>query len=35
MQPHNRRPFRSLADARAAGYRPCKVCRPVAVADAA
>lgn len=24
--------FRSLAEARAAGYRPCKVCRPVAVA---
>ena len=25
----NRRPFRSLAEAAAAGYRPCKVCRPV------
>jgi O-6-methylguanine DNA methyltransferase len=31
----NRRPFRSLADATAAGYRPCKVCRPVAVSAAA
>ena len=29
MLAHNRRPFRSLADAAAAGYRPCKVCRPV------
>jgi O-6-methylguanine DNA methyltransferase len=28
MLPRNRRPFRSLADAAAAGYRPCKVCRP-------
>ena len=35
MLAHTRRPFRSLADARAAGFRPCKVCRPVAVADAA
>ena len=29
MLPRNRRPFRSLADAQEAGYRPCKVCRPV------
>ncbi|MEO6207638.1 MAG: methylated-DNA--[protein]-cysteine S-methyltransferase [Candidatus Limnocylindrales bacterium] len=29
MLARNRRPFRSLADARAAGYRPCKVCRPI------
>lgn len=29
MLARNRRPFRSLADAAAAGYRPCKVCRPV------
>ena len=35
MLPRNRRPFRSLAEAAAAGYRPCKVCRPVAVAVAA
>jgi O-6-methylguanine DNA methyltransferase len=28
----NRRPFRSLAEAGAAGYRPCKVCRPVSAA---
>lgn len=31
----HRRPFRSLADALAAGYRPCKVCRPTALALAA
>ncbi len=30
MLARNRRPFRSLADATAAGYRPCKVCRPSA-----
>jgi O-6-methylguanine DNA methyltransferase len=29
MLPRNRRPFRSLAEAAASGYRPCKVCRPV------
>jgi O-6-methylguanine DNA methyltransferase len=29
MLERNRRPFRSLEDAAAAGYRPCKVCRPV------
>ena len=29
MLARNRRPFRSLEDAAAAGYRPCKVCRPV------
>jgi O-6-methylguanine DNA methyltransferase len=35
MLTKNRRPFRSLAEASAAGYRPCKVCRPVAGAVAA
>ncbi len=30
MLERHRRPFRSLADAAAAGYRPCKICRPVA-----
>jgi len=35
MLPRNRRPFRSLADAEAAGYRPCKVCRPVTTAGVA
>jgi hypothetical protein len=35
MLPRNRRPFRSLSDAADAGYRPCKVCRPVAVPTAA
>ncbi|MGK2851130.1 MAG: methylated-DNA--[protein]-cysteine S-methyltransferase [Candidatus Limnocylindrales bacterium] len=35
MLARNRRPFRSLADATAAGYRPCKVCRPVSGAAAA
>ena len=34
MLERNRRPFRSLAEAGAAGYRPCKICRPVAVAAA-
>jgi O-6-methylguanine DNA methyltransferase len=29
MLERNRRPFRSLGDAAAAGYRPCKICRPV------
>lgn len=29
MLARNRRPFRSLAEAGAAGYRPCKICRPV------
>jgi O-6-methylguanine DNA methyltransferase len=29
MLARNRRPFRNLADAADAGYRPCKVCRPV------
>jgi O-6-methylguanine DNA methyltransferase len=28
----NRRPFRSVGEAMGAGYRPCKVCRPVAAA---
>ena len=32
MLERNRRPFRSLAEAGAAGYRPCKVCRPVTAA---
>jgi O-6-methylguanine DNA methyltransferase len=32
MLERNRRSFRSLADAGAAGYRPCKICRPVSVA---
>ena len=32
MLERNRRAFRSLAEAGAAGYRPCKVCRPVATA---
>ncbi len=31
MLERNRRPFRSLTEASAAGYRPCKICRPVAV----
>ena len=35
MLPRNRRPFRTLADAAEAGYRPCKVCRPVATPLAA
>ena len=35
MLARNRRPFRSLADAADAGYRPCKVCRPVAAPVAA
>jgi len=35
MKPHNRRAFRSLTEAAAAGYRPCKVCRPVSVSAAA
>jgi O-6-methylguanine DNA methyltransferase len=35
MLARNRRPFRSLTDAAAAGYRPCKVCRPVGGAVAA
>jgi O-6-methylguanine DNA methyltransferase len=30
IQPENRRPFRSVGSAVGAGYRPCKVCRPVA-----
>lgn len=35
LQPQNRRPFRSVAHAIASGYRPCKVCRPTALATAA
>jgi O-6-methylguanine DNA methyltransferase len=30
IQPENLRPFRSVGSAEEAGYRPCKVCRPVA-----
>jgi O-6-methylguanine DNA methyltransferase len=33
IRPENRRPFRSVKDATAAGYRPCKVCRPSAGAQ--
>jgi len=29
IRPENRRHFRSTAEAAQAGYRPCKVCRPV------
>ena len=32
IRPENRRPFRSIREATNAGYRPCRVCRPVAVA---
>jgi methylphosphotriester-DNA--protein-cysteine methyltransferase len=32
MLERNRRPFRSLAEAGEAGYRPCKLCRPVTAA---
>ena len=32
IQPQNRLPFRSVREATEAGYRPCKVCRPVAAA---
>ena len=32
IRPENRLPFRSLRGATDAGYRPCKVCRPVAAA---
>ena len=32
IRPENRRPFRSVRSAANAGYRPCKVCRPVMVA---
>jgi O-6-methylguanine DNA methyltransferase len=32
IRPGNRLPFRSLREATEAGYRPCKVCRPVAAA---
>jgi methylphosphotriester-DNA--protein-cysteine methyltransferase len=35
MLARNRRPFRSLGEAARAGYRPCKVCRPVAAPLAA
>ena len=33
IRPENRQPFRSVRDATAAGYRPCKVCRPTAGAE--
>ncbi len=32
IHPNNRLPFRSVGEAAAAGFRPCKVCRPVAAA---
>jgi methylated-DNA-[protein]-cysteine S-methyltransferase len=32
IRPENRRPFRSIREATNAGYRPCRVCRPVAAA---
>lgn len=32
IKPENRRPFRSMSAAVDAGFRPCKVCRPVAAA---
>ena len=32
IRPENRRTFRSVREAKNAGYRPCKVCRPVAAA---
>jgi O-6-methylguanine DNA methyltransferase len=35
VTPRHRIPFRSLQAAAAAGYRPCKICRPVAVTAAA
>jgi O-6-methylguanine DNA methyltransferase len=33
IRPENRRHFRTAADAVEAGYRPCKVCRPVTIRD--
>lgn len=33
IRPENRRPFRSVKDATAAGYWPCRVCRPAAGAE--
>jgi O-6-methylguanine DNA methyltransferase len=35
VTPQHRVTFPSLAAARSAGYRPCKHCRPIAIADAA
>jgi methylated-DNA-[protein]-cysteine S-methyltransferase len=32
IRPENRRPFRSVAQAVSAGFRPCRVCRPVVAA---
>lgn len=32
IRPENRRPFRSVARAMSAGFRPCRVCRPVVAA---
>ena len=32
IRPQNRRTFRSVKEATEAGFRPCKVCRPVAAA---
>jgi methylated-DNA-[protein]-cysteine S-methyltransferase len=34
IRPENRWPFRSVRAAVEAGYRPCRVCRPVATAGA-
>jgi methylated-DNA-[protein]-cysteine S-methyltransferase len=33
IRPENRRPFRSVKNATAAGYRPCQVCRPTVGAE--
>ncbi|MGH3148984.1 MAG: Ada metal-binding domain-containing protein, partial [Rubrobacter sp.] len=35
IRAENRRPFRSVKAARAAGYRPCRVCNPVSAAEPA
>jgi O-6-methylguanine DNA methyltransferase len=35
IEARNRVPFRSLRDAGAAGYRPCRICRPTAIEAAA
>jgi hypothetical protein len=33
IRPENRRPFRSVKEATAAGYRPCRVCKPVVAGE--
>lgn len=33
IRPENRRPFRSVKEASAAGYRPCRVCKPVVAGE--